>query len=118
MELVRDETSVVDYIKRRTGERLQALIFSKDRKGLFVIVKPRRPEEILFWPVSHTVGRIEVEYHPDTDSIWHILAYGGWNYKHPAGSEILFSTADWDQRFRDHLTKGRLKATLPKSNER
>jgi hypothetical protein len=105
MELVQDETSVVDYIKRRTGERLQALIISKDRKGLFVIVKPRRPEEIPFWPASHTIGRIEVEYHPDTDSIWRILAYGGWNYKHPEGSEILFATADWDQKLRDHLTK-------------
>jgi len=110
MELVQDETSVVDYIKRRTGRRLQALILSKDRKGLFVIVKPGRLEEVAFWPASHTVGRIEVEYHSDTDSIGRILAYGGWNYKHPEGSEILFATADWDQKLHDYLTKAKSEA--------
>ena len=109
MEFAQDATSVVDYVKRRTGERLQALILSKDRNGLFVIVKPRRPEEILFWPVSHTVGRFEVEYHTDTDSIGHILAYGGWNYKHQEGSEILFATAEWEQRLRDYLAKEKSK---------
>jgi hypothetical protein len=107
MDLQPDETSVVDYVKRRTGGRLQALIFSKDRKGLFVIVKPRRPEEILFWHGSHLIRRIEVEYHPETDSDWRILSYGGWNYKHPEGSEILFATADWAKRLRDYLPKER-----------
>lgn len=104
MDLTWQEQSAVDYVKQETGTRLQAIIMSKDRKNLFVIVKARDPEEASFWERRQTnFGPFEtVEYHSVATADNALWTSGGWKYKY-SESEILYANDEWKAKLDEYL---------------
>ncbi len=105
MNLTPQEDAAIDYLKQRFGQRerftLEAIIASKDRTSLFVIVAVSDPQEarILEGRVEDDVDHSRlfapfsmIEIHTPATAEPDFLT--SWSPKHP-DSEIVYDKNDW-----------------------